>query len=522
MVDGSTQQARPASGRHRFLMTGEQYLASQRDGRVVYYKGEVIEDVTTHPATGGGIHTIARLYDQQHDPAHQDALTYVRPDGERATVSFMVPRTKDELRRRRAAIEHISRETFGFYGRGIDMIAMVHIGMLGVLPTFRKFCPEFAENLLGYRDYAEEKNLHLAEVVAEPQGMRGRTAGTPPETPLPDRAVTRITRESAKGIWISGIKAVATAGPQAHDIIIGRVYPTPNVEECFWVSIPVNAPGVKLFCRELTGNPGATTDEHPVTALGEEVDGLLALDEVFVPRERIFAMKSTALHDTNLFNTLARHEHWYTLTRMAVKAELYAGLGRLLCDTLELVPIPAVRQRVADLYQVAQILRGMVIASEETGEMMQGDVFSPNANLVTAARAYALETMPMVLSTLQDLSGMGLMVRLSDKDLDVPVAFGKPLSWFLDQKDVSAHEKDKVMDLVWDVACSGTAQRVKLFEVANAQNLPFLKERLFREYPYQAALDVCRGFIGLGPGARPREVDYKIRWDWSAKGQSGA
>ncbi|MGE0746213.1 MAG: 4-hydroxyphenylacetate 3-hydroxylase N-terminal domain-containing protein [Rhodospirillales bacterium] len=521
MGEGSTEPARPTPNRHKFLMTGEQYLESQRDGRVVYYKGEVIEDVTTHPATGGGIRTIARLYDHQHDPAHQDAMTYLRSDGERASMSFMVPRTKEDLRRRRRAIEHISRETFGFYGRGIDMIAMVHVGMLGVLPTFRKHCPEYAENLVAYRDYAEERNLHLAEIVAEPQGVRGRTAGTPPDTPLPDRAVARIVRESSKGIWISGVKAVATAGAQAHDITIGRVYPTPNLEECFWVAIPANAPGVKQFCRELTGNPDSSPDEHPVTAFGEETDGLLAMDEVFVPRERIFAMKSTALHDTNLFNTLARHEHWYTLTRMAVKAEMYAGLGRVLCDTLDLVPVPAVRQRIADLYQVAQILRGMVIASEEMGEMLPGDVFSPNANLVTAARAYALETMPMVLATLQDLSGMGLMVRLSDKDLDVPVAFGKPLSWFLDQKDVSARDKDKVMDLVWDVTCSGTAQRVKLFEVANAQNLPFLKERLFREYPVQDMADACRSFIGLGPAGRQREVDYKIRWDWSAKGQSG-
>jgi len=102
MAAGDTGQG-AAAGEHRFLRTGAQYIASQRDGRQVYYKGEVIEDVATHPATGGGVQTIARLYDQQHAAPTQDVMTYLRPDGERATVSFMVPRTKEDLRRRRAA-----------------------------------------------------------------------------------------------------------------------------------------------------------------------------------------------------------------------------------------------------------------------------------------------------------------------------------------------------------------------------------------------------------------------------------
>ena len=38
-----------------FVKSAEEYRASMRDGRRVYYKGELIEDVVTHPATGGGV-----------------------------------------------------------------------------------------------------------------------------------------------------------------------------------------------------------------------------------------------------------------------------------------------------------------------------------------------------------------------------------------------------------------------------------------------------------------------------------
>ena len=34
------------------LMTAEQYKSSLKDGRTVYYRGEKIDDVTTHPIIG--------------------------------------------------------------------------------------------------------------------------------------------------------------------------------------------------------------------------------------------------------------------------------------------------------------------------------------------------------------------------------------------------------------------------------------------------------------------------------------
>ena len=37
------------------LRTGEDYINSLKDDREVYYKGERVEDVTTHEATAGGI-----------------------------------------------------------------------------------------------------------------------------------------------------------------------------------------------------------------------------------------------------------------------------------------------------------------------------------------------------------------------------------------------------------------------------------------------------------------------------------
>ena len=56
------------------MRTGEEYIESLRDGREVYYKGERVEDVTTHFATAGGIRQVADVYDLQFDPEAQKVL----------------------------------------------------------------------------------------------------------------------------------------------------------------------------------------------------------------------------------------------------------------------------------------------------------------------------------------------------------------------------------------------------------------------------------------------------------------
>ena len=47
------------------LMTGQEYLASLRDGRRVYIGGEEVADVTEHPAFRNAARSIAMIYDRK-------------------------------------------------------------------------------------------------------------------------------------------------------------------------------------------------------------------------------------------------------------------------------------------------------------------------------------------------------------------------------------------------------------------------------------------------------------------------
>lgn len=499
--------------------TGDEFRASLRDDREVYYRGERIDDVTTHVATAKGIDTIAGMFDAQQQPAGQDVLTYVRDDGARVTAAYMLPRTPEDLAFRREGIEFVARQTFGMWGRGIDMIATLPVGMASEFPSFKAASPDYADNILTYLKHCEDNNIHLAETIVDPQGYRARATGTPPDTLPPERATARIVKEDSTGIWISGIKGVGTVAPQANEIILGSFH-APSAEESFWVAVPVGTPGLRMFCREMIHVPTESRADHPIDAMGEEIESLVAFDEVFVPRERILAAHEPSLHGVNFYNEWAQHEHWYTFVRIMAKAEMFAGLAQLLVDTLGLDGVPVVRQRVADILEWAQICRALALAAEQKATPSQTGVLVPDRAMITAARSYALTHLPQVIHILQDISGQGLILRFSEKDLGQNAAFGKDLGWFLDTRDVSARDKNRVLNLVWDVTSSAAAQRSKLFEESNALNVPFLKERLYGEYERAQLVDDCRHFIGLGQAA-PRVYKKEILQTWSERRDGG-
>ena len=62
------------------MRNGSDYIkAIKRDGRQVYLDGELVDDVTEHPAFRGAVRSVARLYDVAADPANRELMTFPSP-----------------------------------------------------------------------------------------------------------------------------------------------------------------------------------------------------------------------------------------------------------------------------------------------------------------------------------------------------------------------------------------------------------------------------------------------------------
>ncbi|HTH33066.1 MAG TPA: 4-hydroxyphenylacetate 3-hydroxylase N-terminal domain-containing protein, partial [Xanthobacteraceae bacterium] len=62
------------------VRTGAEHIKSLKDGRAVYIDGELVADVTTHPAFRNAVRAAADLYDFQAQPENIELMTF-QPDG---------------------------------------------------------------------------------------------------------------------------------------------------------------------------------------------------------------------------------------------------------------------------------------------------------------------------------------------------------------------------------------------------------------------------------------------------------
>ena len=104
--------------------TGSEYLEGLRQGNAEIWLGdERITDVTTHPALQGCARSMAALYDMQHTKDLRDEMTYPSPTtGNPVGLSFITPRTHEDLQKRSTMMFNWSRFSGGMLGRSSDYI----------------------------------------------------------------------------------------------------------------------------------------------------------------------------------------------------------------------------------------------------------------------------------------------------------------------------------------------------------------------------------------------------------------
>jgi 4-hydroxyphenylacetate 3-monooxygenase len=249
-----------------------------------------------------------------------------------------------------------------------------------------------------------------------------------------------------------------------------------------------------LLLREPLTSGRENVDDHPLDSLGEEADGILVFDRVFIPSEYVFSYKNPVT--ANIYNILGQFAFWKIATRLSYRAEIFAGAAQMIVNALGTDHIPAVRAMVAEVVQYAAVLRGMMVSAVEHAQPTESGVMLPNHAFVTAGRLYAIENYPRIMQTLRELSGQGLISRIPRETwerADVKAL----LDEYLPGYTVSAWEKNKLFNLIWDMTCGPHAMRVALFENINATPAPALREELYRSYDRSEGIQAIKTRLGI-------------------------
>ena len=465
-------------------MTGAQYLESLRDGREIWLNGERVTDVTTHPGFRNGARSVARLYDALHDPAQQDVLTGVTPNGALTHKSFLLARTPQELLARSEAMRAWSRLHFGFMGRSPDYKAGLAVS-LGAWPEY--FAP-FTDNATRWYHQLADDCAYLNHVGINPMVDRSKALHEQKEV------FVRAVAERDGGLVVSGAKMVGTAAAFTHYNFVFNYGAVPlsdgDKDHALVFLIPTNAAGVKLLSRpsyELAASQAHPFD-YPLSSRFDENDATMIFDRVFVPWENVFVFRDIA--KANGFFPTAQVLQNLLLqgaTRFATKLEFLTGLFLLLAESNGTIGFRGVQEKLGEAVAHVHTFNALVRDACLSPDPAANGYVAPAHRSLWAYRVFAPQVYPRLKELIQLVAAGGLIqIPSSAKD------FARPeLRPFLDLyykgAGIDAEQRVKLSKLAWDAISSEFGGRHELYERNYAGNLESIKVETF--FAAQAAGD---------------------------------
>jgi 4-hydroxyphenylacetate 3-monooxygenase len=228
--------------------TGAEHLKSLQDGRTVYLDGELVGDVTTHKAFRNSVRSAAALYDFQARPENIELMTF-QPESSNRRVNrgWQMPRSYEEMLKRRKALQAWAKLSCGFMGRSPDHLASSLVGQRMGIDVFRRHSEARAKAFQDYFDYAVKSDLFLTYVIINPQAERGKAWGEQEED-----LVARVVDEDSTGITIRGAKMLGTSSIMANEVFVANMQPLKPGEEslAFSCALPMNAKGLRVLSRK--------------------------------------------------------------------------------------------------------------------------------------------------------------------------------------------------------------------------------------------------------------------------------
>jgi 4-hydroxyphenylacetate 3-monooxygenase len=465
------------------LITGAEKLERMRDGREVYIGSERVKDVTVHPAFARGAKTIAEMWDWKNDPSRAELMTYAE-DGARHSLYWLRAKTRDELARRMAAMKALADFTYGLVGRSPDQVASLVAGLATNAAVLDRVRQGFGANLLAYYDYARNNDLFLTFAAIAPAGLRTSEQYAGAERDMPS---LRVVAEDDKGVYLSGIKILATSAVYADELYIGNLAPLDPKHDAQSITcaMPMNTPGLALWSRQPFALHAKHEADYPLSWRYDESDAMVVCDRALVPWERVFLHMSGAMARQIYLDTPGMcYANHHSTVRLWSKMGLITGLASRVAEANGVSKIAGVREQLGRFAQLEATIAALCAGQIEGFESWPGGFVSPNRRYMYAAVAWGQDHHSLIIDELRTLLGsMPLQMPASVDVLEDAALRDKFERWFK-APDMSALDRLKLYKVAWDLVGSEFAGRHQLYDKFYAGNVINNRNHNFREAPW--------------------------------------
>jgi 4-hydroxybutyryl-CoA dehydratase/vinylacetyl-CoA-Delta-isomerase len=274
------------------IKTREHYMAALRAMRPNVYKfGELIQDVTTHPATKRTVESHARNYDAANDPELAGMYTkssifsgetILRWNTMMQSGEDLIDNMKMKRQNYRRTGSCTGAVCVGWNAQNV-MWAVTH-------DIDSEFGTDYQERLKDWILDSQNKGLAVAGALTDPKGNRSLKPSQQPDLDVN----LRIVEVRDDGIVIRGAKIMICGTAAAHEVFLlpGGIYREEDQDYALACVVPRDIEGLTI----VEATHPSDRREMEDSAAGEVPDtgitqGWLLFEDVFVPNERVFMCK---------------------------------------------------------------------------------------------------------------------------------------------------------------------------------------------------------------------------------------
>ena len=475
------------------LRTPQQYIESVRDDRTVYYRGEKVADVTTHPVIKKAVHHAALDFEMAENPDYHD-LAVVKEGADEYSRYFKIPTSNDDLLKRSELIEAATAlgKTLVVLVKEIGTDALFALHKVS-RQVDQKYETDYFNRVQAFYKHCRDNDLALS--VAQTDVKGDRSSG-PLNQEHPDY-YTRIVERRDDGIVVRGAKIHTSCTTNVNEIIVLPTRAMSEADKDYAVAfaIPVNTPGVKLVASPYGGSPKSEFDA-PLSADRKMMETITIFDDVFVPWDRVFLAGE---HDFAAAIALGFVEY-HRFTAVSYKLPLVdalIGSAILMADLNGISRAAHVRDKLIWLISYAETLRALTEMAAIRGVADEHGIFAPDALTTNMAKYHFAHHYHEALQHVQDIAGGMLVTGPGVEDFANPDTGDLLRKYLGGRAGIDGEVRTRAMNMVSDLTTGDFGGYHAVLAIHAEGSLEAEKLMISRAYDSKRALAYAKTLAGI-------------------------
>ena len=477
------------------LVNGAEYMESLRTLHPrIFYKGQKIEDVTTHPATAPHVRAAAMTYALASDEEYKDlALATSHLTGRTISRFTHVHQNVEDLIKKVKMLRVLGQKTGTCFQRCVGFDGMNAVYSVAY-EIDEKCGTDYFERFKKWLIRIQDENLMVVGAMTDPKGDRSKG---PADQVDPDQYVHVVERRD-DGIVIRGAKLHMTGAVNSHEIL---VMPTTAMDErskdyAVVCAIPVDAPGITMiFGRQASDDRRDKLERIDVgkpsfgNVGGEAV---IAFEDVFVPHERVFMDGEAAFASSLVYRFAAHHRANYGACKTGLM-DVLTGAVSYLAQMQGTAGASHVKDKVTEMIHLCETLYCSSIACAAEGQPTPSGAYLVDTMLANVCKQNVTRFHFEVARLALDLAGGFIATLPSQYDLESEEIGHLVRKYFSGVEGIPTEHRIKIARMI-EAMTGGTA----LVESMHGAGSPQAQRvMIFREGDLAKKIKLAKALLGI-------------------------